>query len=224
MDLPAAPGVDSPMPWVSRDSVRNRSTRPVPRPARASRNSSPPASHGVVHEAWLEWAKVLVVPISLAMITASVAIWQSFEASERAQSQQTVERQQAEARIAADYVTIAVSLVQRPPPAEDAPEEEKDADEALREWAVALLVETSPVELSKALQAKLEQGDAQFPFDLSVFYETDPETGEILRDESGNPVPRSLVSTPSSVRFITLPNGIRVPVAIPTPSAEADSE
>ena len=107
--------------------------------------------------ATLEWAKVLVVPLSLGLITAIVAIWQTAQTN-----------QQASASVSAGYVSLAVSLLQRPTPGEDAETEVKEADLALREWSVDVLVETSPVEIDQSLQSALRIGEVQVPEDIAA--------------------------------------------------------
>ena len=118
----------------------------------AQRPQPQPQPNVIMHPAALEWAKVFVVPVSLAIITAGVAIWQSGQ-----------DERQAQQRVSADYVSLAVGLLQQPPPGSDASERLREADLALRDWSVDVLVVTSPVRIEDDLQAALRQGEVQVP-------------------------------------------------------------
>lgn len=96
----------------------------------------------------------------------------------------------------AQYVEMAVNILSQPKPdTED--EAEIGADRALREWAVGVLVRTSPFPLDADLQTKLAQGDLNFEpiFPLATDFRTPaygalpPECTVVHRGESAEPIP-----------------------------------
>lgn len=96
----------------------------------------------------LEWAKVLVVPFSIALLPLAFAAW------EGAQSRALTTDQ-----LDSEYVAIAISILSQPTVGEEASQRQKDADKALRQWSVDVLGVTSPVELTSELRIALLQGD-----------------------------------------------------------------
>lgn len=66
-----------------------------------------------------------------------------------------IENRLGENQTSATYVELAVQILSREKPGEDASIEDISADEALREYAVSLLVDRSPVEVSKKVEDAL---------------------------------------------------------------------
>jgi hypothetical protein len=102
----------------------------------------------------------------------------------------------------AQYVEMAVNILSQPKPdSED--EAEIEADSALREWAVGVLVRTSPFPLDAELQADLTQGDVNFEPVYSLAFGT-PNYGPlpaectiVRRGDSTEPIP--VFGEPSSL-------------------------
>ena len=78
-----------------------------------------------------------------------------------------------------EYVSLAVSVLSNP-----APEEESDVDQALREWAVSLLQDSSPVDIPEKLAKAFEEGDVVLDPDLLARIRP---SGSLLRPESSLP-------------------------------------
>lgn len=110
----------------------------------------------------LNWAKVLVVPVSIALLPPAFAAWDAARSREL-----TMEQLQTE------YVQIAIEVLSVPPQdQEGATTVQRDADQALREWAVGVLASTSPVPLSDELQAALRQGETALNVDVQEVFLT----------------------------------------------------
>lgn len=93
---------------------------------------------------WMLWADSLGAPLSLALLAAIVGLWTTHVASSDS-------AQELDAR----YVELAVEVLAQNLPAEDS--EVRDDAEALREWAVDVLDETSPTALPSSLAEALTE-------------------------------------------------------------------
>ena len=90
----------------------------------------------------MAWAEILAVPVTVAVIAASAAVWTNRSESES-----------RDRELDATYVALAVDILEQELPPEGS--DERTDQLAIRDWAVRVLEETSPVPISDELVTAL---------------------------------------------------------------------